>query len=94
MALLEVARGNDPLTTMGVDPQVATAARAAPRLDPDSARGKFADAMFESVYGAGAAERNAILGDTTGTRYEEYRALPEEADAWRVGGKVVNLWPR
>jgi hypothetical protein len=26
--------------------------------------------------------------------YEDYRALPEEADAWRVGGKVENLWPR
>ncbi len=94
MARLEVARGRDPAVTMGIEASVAEAAADAPRLDPDSARGRFIDAMYESVYGAGRNARNAILRNLNPATYELYRALPEEADAWRVGGKVLNLWPR
>ncbi len=46
-----------------------------------------ADSWDQSVYGTGAQHRNAVLGDTT-NRYDEYRALPEEVDAWAVGDDV------
>ena len=93
MARLEVARGNDP-ADMGLPADVVQSARDAPALDPASARGRFTAAMYESVYGTGSAARNAVLGNITAANYEDYRRLPEEADAWRVGGKILNFWPR
>lgn len=93
MARVAVARGGDP-ADLGITSANAQAARDAPALDLDSERGRFATAMFESVYGTGAQDRNAVLSNITADNYEQYRALPEEADAWRVGGKVLNLWPR
>ena len=96
MARLQVARGEDP-SNMGLPQSVIDAARAAPPIDPESQEGRFVAAMYESVYGAGGADRNDVLGKLNNgdySVYELYRALPEEADAWRVGGKVENLWPR
>lgn len=96
MARLQVARGEDP-SNMGLPQSVIDAARAAPPLDPESQEGRFVASMYESVYGAGGADRNDVLGKLNNgdySVYELYRALPEEADAWRVGGKVENLWPR
>ena len=96
MARVQIAAGQDP-ADIGLPQNVLDAAAAAPRLDPKSTEGKFFGAMYESVYGAGGADRNETLGKLNGgdySVYEDYRALPEEADAWRVGGKVENLWPR
>lgn len=93
MARVATARGDD-LAGLQMDAGFSAAAAAAPALDLDSARGNYAEAMFESVYGTGSAHRNSVLSNITAGNYEQYRALPEEADAWRVGGKVLNLWPR
>ncbi|KQT32408.1 hypothetical protein ASG29_11510 [Sphingomonas sp. Leaf412] len=96
MARVRIAQGQD-VGELGLPDSVIAAARDAPRLDPASAHGRFVTAMYDSVYGAGGADRNDVLGrlnDGDDDVYELYRALPEEADAWRVGGKVENLWPR
>ncbi len=42
---------------------------------------------YQSVYGAGSPHREAVLGDID-NRYDEYRALPEEADAFNSGDKA------
>jgi hypothetical protein len=42
----------------------------------------FGEAMNRSVYGSRGSYRNTAL--TSGT-YSEYRALPEEVDAWATG---------
>jgi hypothetical protein len=47
-----------------------------------------AKAWYKSIYGKGAKHRNAVLSDIN-NRYAEYRALAEEADAWKVGGAVT-----
>ena len=46
-----------------------------------------AKAWYNSIYGKGRKHRNAVLNDIN-NRYAEYRALAEEADAWKVGGSV------
>ena len=93
MARVDLARGHDG-SALGMRPAVIAAARAAPALNLRSEHGRFLGAMYASVYGSGSANRNAVLANITAANYEQYRALPEEADAWRTGGKVVNLWPR
>jgi hypothetical protein len=45
----------------------------------------------KSIYGAGATHRNEVLGDIQ-NRYAEYKALPEEKDAWAVGGAVTTAF--
>ncbi len=82
-------------TTMSIPMSIATAATASP-LSPTSAQGRYVNAMYQSVYGSGAADRNTVLGNlglptTTQNDYNLYRALPEEADAWRVAGKITVL---
>ena len=97
MARIHIAAGR-PAADLGMPRGVIRAAREAGGIDLDTARGRFANAMYESVYGAGAAHRNATLGalndgtTVTDAEYAAYRRLPEEADAWRVGGMILNLW--
>ena len=89
------------VATMGVPLSQAKAAAARP-LDPASAEGRLFDAMYTNVYGSGGVARGAVLAAVgTGATYadqkanwEVYRALPEEADAWRVGNKVDILSAR
>ena len=50
----------------------------------------IADGWYQSVYGTGRKERARVLGDE-GT-FEEYQNLPEESDAWRVGGAVTEAY--
>ncbi|MFO7679169.1 MAG: DUF4157 domain-containing protein [Chloroflexota bacterium] len=47
-----------------------------------------AKAWYKSVYGDDAAHRGEVLGDID-NRYDDYRALAEEVDAWNVGGRVA-----
>lgn len=47
-----------------------------------------AEEWYRSVYGEGASQRNETLGDVQGN-YDEYRALPEESDAWSTGDAVT-----
>ncbi|MDQ6905445.1 MAG: DUF4157 domain-containing protein [Chloroflexota bacterium] len=48
-----------------------------------------AASWHDSIYGAGAGNRNAVLSDLA-NRNAEYRALSEEVDAWAVGGASQN----
>jgi hypothetical protein len=72
-------------STMGIQPRIALLAFADP-LAEGSMEALIADGWFQSVYGTGSAHRAHALG-ASGT-YEEYRNLPEESDAWRVGSSV------
>lgn len=82
---------------MTVPDWVAELAVAKPIMECGTTEGP-AGAWYESIYGSGAAERNAILGtlndaDPTNDRYDEYRRdLPEEADSWDTGGTVERRW--
>ena len=71
--------------TMGVPPAAGRAAAAQP-LTGDSAEMNLANSSWDSVYGARGAERNRVLSPA-GT-YDEYRALPEEQDAWNTGDSL------
>lgn len=92
VARVAIARGVDPHNS--VAPSLVAAARAAPAIDLNSETGRFVEAMYESSYGTGEIHRDNVYNGTTPDPDEDYYRLPEEADAWRVGGKVLNLWPR
>ncbi|MDZ7588838.1 MAG: LysM peptidoglycan-binding domain-containing protein [Parasphingorhabdus sp.] len=83
-------------TDMAIPLNIATLAAANP-LQRGTVSGNYFGAMLDNVYGAGATNRNAVLTDLsapggfTQAQYDAYRSLPEEADAWRVGGKVTVL---
>jgi len=47
-----------------------------------------AEEWYQSVYGAGATHRDQTLSNVQG-HYQDYRQLPEEADAWRTGDAVT-----
>jgi uncharacterized Zn-binding protein involved in type VI secretion len=67
---------------MGIPQSVAQQAVNNP-LSADTPQGVFGDAMNRSVYGDRSAYRGQVLNSGT---YDEYRALPEEIDAWNTGG--------
>lgn len=71
-------------TEMSIPATVAAAAVADP-IAPGSAKALIAQNWYDGIYGAGGANRNRVL--TSGTN-AEYRALPEEHDAWRVGDEL------
>lgn len=97
MARIHLAEGR-PASELDMPRGVIRAAREAGAIDLDTDRGRFANAMYRSVYGSGSDRRNDVLtalndGTTvTPEEYADYRRLPEEADAWRVGGMITNLW--
>lgn len=72
----------------GIPQSVANAAAANPAA-ADSYIDTFGGAMNQSVYGADGAYRNGVLNglnnSPTAQGYDQYRALPEERDAWRTG---------
>jgi hypothetical protein len=72
---------------MGIPDWVAAYAVANPILQCDTSQYE-AEQWYQSVYGAGAAHRNATLSDV-GQHYQDYRNLPEEHDAWHAGGEVT-----
>lgn len=76
-------------TQMGIQPNIAALAKADP-IAPGSMEALIADGWFQSVYGAGSAHREHVLGPQ-GT-YIQYRNLPEESDAWRVGSSVRDAY--
>jgi type VI secretion system secreted protein VgrG len=68
-------------------------------MDPAAPEAAFGKAMNDSVYGPGAAHRNKVLTDlgdpdpaVAGPAYPQYKALPEEADAWNVGGATQKMF--
>jgi hypothetical protein len=78
-------------TEMGIPARIAAAATGSP-LAKGSMDALIADGWYQSVYGSGSAHRERVLGPT-GT-HAEYMNLPEESDAWRVGGAVTDAYIR
>ncbi len=85
MAQLLAGRGKTPreiADELGIPLRIAKAAHDNPIKGTD-VKSNVAKNWYESVYGSGSDHREHTLGDA-GT-YEDYRNLPEESDAWRVG---------
>ncbi len=70
------------MTQTSLPERIAKEAVADP-IGKNTAKSLVVKGMYESVYGSGSEHRDKVLGPD-GTR-EEYKALPEESDAWRVG---------
>jgi|KBSMisStaDraftv2_1062788.scaffolds.fasta_scaffold167304_2 uncharacterized Zn-binding protein involved in type VI secretion len=70
-------------SNMGIPQSVATAAASNP-APTGTSQGAMGEAVNDSVYGSRSAYRESVLSDPT-NQYQEYRALPEEEDAWRQG---------
>jgi len=77
--------------TMGIPADIAARAAANPILQCDLAEHEAAQ-FDTSIYGAGAAHRDHVLG---GPHWNQaaYCALPEEADAWKTGAEVTHAYP-
>jgi uncharacterized Zn-binding protein involved in type VI secretion len=73
-------------SSMGVPANFAASAAANP-LTGTSAQGNLAGACWNSVYGPRGAYRNGVLNNIN-NQYSEYRALPEEQDAWNTGDSL------
>lgn len=151
IARLEAAKGKDAAAiavTLGIKPAVATKATKVP-LTGTTTDAKEAKEWYDSIYGAGAAARNTVIGnlathgtaletssnasnaagveynktlaDPTATNeqkqakleawktahatylaakatfdatYKAYRELPEESDAWAIGGQVADAYKK
>lgn len=76
--------------TIEIPQAIADAAVANPITQCDKSQYE-AEAWYQSVYGSGAAHRDATLSDVQ-THYEDYKNLPEEADAWKTGGEVTDAY--
>lgn len=84
------ATGAGVATAMGIPVNVGNAAAANPLPTNSSPHAVLGQAVNQSVYGSGAANRNAILravlaNPTNPTNYARYQSLPEERDAFRTG---------
>jgi hypothetical protein len=85
MAQLQAGRGKTArqiANELGIPLRIAKAAVDNP-IKSDQGKAAVAHNWHESVYGAGSDHREKTLGDDGS--YEDYRNLPEEHDAWRVG---------
>ncbi len=92
MAQLMAGQGSssaDIASRMSIPNRIAVMAFFDP-IAEDSAEAVIADGWFQSVYGTGSVFRRHALG-ATGS-YEDYRSLPEETDAWRVGTSVSEAY--
>jgi hypothetical protein len=69
-------------TSLQLPPHVAEVAALFP-MTPQDGRYYQAEEWYESVYGTGRPHRHEVLTHQP-ERYAEYRALPEEKDAWAV----------
>lgn len=72
--------------SLGISKKSAISAIANP-LKGVSAQYNLAQASYDSVYGSRGKNRNAVLTNAQ-NRYDEYRALPEEQDAWNTGDSL------
>jgi hypothetical protein len=74
------------LEALGHPSDIAAAAIANPIMQCDRSQYE-AEEWFESVYGSGRTHRDTTLTDPSG-QYDDYRALPEERDAWGTASEV------
>ena len=94
MAQMRAGLGDSPdqiSSTMGIPASIAQQASANPTLQCDASE-YAAEQNYQSVYGSGAAHREAVLGASPMDQ-ASYCALPEEADAWRTGAEVSYNYP-
>ncbi len=82
------ATAADIVAVMHIPHWVADLAVANPIRECDPSQFE-AEQWYQSVYGSGAGHRNDVLNDVD-NRYDEYRQLPEESDAWSSGGSVTD----
>jgi hypothetical protein len=78
----EGKKAKDIADEMGIPTKIAKAACANP-IGKGQVKSLVAKNWYESIYGSGSDHRDQVLGDDGS--YEDYRNLPEESDAWRVG---------
>jgi uncharacterized Zn-binding protein involved in type VI secretion len=69
---------------MAIPTSVARAAGAHP-AEVGTSEGAMGETVFEAVYGSRRVYRNRVLEFGDKDAYAQYRALPEEQDAWREG---------
>jgi hypothetical protein len=74
------------LEALGHPSDIAAAAIANPIMQCDQSQYE-AEEWYESVYGSGRTHRDTTLTDPSAT-YDDYRALPEERDAWGTASEV------
>ena len=74
------------LEALGHPSDIAAAAIANPIMQCDRSQYE-AEEWYESVYGSGRTHRDTTLTDPSAP-YDDYRALPEERDAWGVESEV------
>jgi hypothetical protein len=73
---------------------VAEQAALNPILQCDTSQNEAAQ-WYESMYGSGSAHRTDVLTHPgAADYYDQYRNLPEEADAWTTDGKVGDEFRR
>jgi hypothetical protein len=80
------------VTAMGIPSSIAAAAAADPILECNPETNE-AEGWNDSVYGDGSQHRDDVLGDVH-NRYDDYRNLPEESDAWGVEPSVQQEYQR
>lgn len=66
---------------------VADAIKIGPKKILPQEQAEAVNGFHESVYGSGQKHRGEVLSDVS-HNYKKYRELPEEVDAWEVGGNV------
>lgn len=100
MAQLQAGLGKSPeeiAEEMQIPLAVAQSAAANPILESNEAEHE-AEKWHESVYGANSTHREEVLNNEDSEagvcrgRYDDYRQLPEEADAWQAGGQVTQQY--
>jgi Putative peptidoglycan binding domain len=74
------------LEALGHPSDIAAAAIANPIMQCDRSQYE-AEEWYESVYGSGRTHRDTTLTDPSAP-YDDYRALPEERDAWGTASEV------
>ena len=74
------------LEALGHPSDIAAAAIANPIMQCDQSQYE-AEEWYESVYGSGRTHRDTTLTDASAP-YDDYRALPEERDAWGTASEV------
>lgn len=93
MIVLELVNGksiDQVVSQMGVPKNIVGYAKT---IDPNKILPKeqlpSVKTFYESVYGSGKEHRvNVLTNLKSGDNYTKYKNLPEEVDAWEVGGKV------
>lgn len=76
---------------LGIPQPISDAAVAHPALNGTS-ESAMGQSVHESVYGTGRDYRNRILAPTTRGAFNQYRALPEEEDAWLAGDDAEQVF--